>query len=81
MRVKYIVIDETAAVLTSGALTHADLARVAQGKPINGAGFCSVDETGDDPVVHVWGESIGLRIKSRPEDARFIKYIFSHDVI
>jgi len=40
----------------------------ARGEPIS-AGFFSI---GENPAISIWGKSISLKLKSRPEDAGII---------
>ena len=61
---KYILIENQfglpCAVMFSEAIQHSEMAK---GKKVLGAGFC-------DNLGHVWGESVSLDIKSKPEDAK-----------
>jgi len=81
MNVKYIIIDECFPVLFSYGITHSDVnifPRFGNGK-ITSAGFCSINscndfEDGKRTVnVTVWGESVSLGIKSKPQDAEIIR--------
>jgi hypothetical protein len=38
------------------------------------AGFCSIGtDDAEKPKVFVWGESVGLKLKSQPDDAIFLE--------
>jgi hypothetical protein len=62
---KYIIVEEKGLelpIIFNSILTHAD---VAGNKKVISAGFCQSDYEG---VYSVWGESVSLKIKSRPQD-------------
>jgi hypothetical protein len=57
------------AVVFPDVIDHRATARVFIEDSIVGAGFCFVDENN---IAQVYGESIGLDIKSNPSDAKFV---------
>jgi hypothetical protein len=76
---KYVIVEHEdmgipIPVLLPSVLEHKMAARAGrQGKAIS-AGFCAIDTaTG---VISVWGESVSLGIKSRPEDAEALRMWF-----
>lgn len=74
---KYVVgilAGDEAALVFSELLTHRDVARVFQ--RVISAGFCHYSES--DGCVKVYGESISLGIKSRPEDEIHVGQAMSH---
>lgn len=88
-RSKYIIIDTGSyalPVVFSELATHADVARALGAQDILGAGFCYIqvceikyndNDTGQEPRYVCYGESVSLKVKSRPEeDARILnKYL------
>lgn len=76
-RSKYIVGKfghlEYAIVFDEG-LTHSDMRPAFQHGEIISAGFCHYSTDG----VKVYGESISLRVASRPEDERLVGRAMSH---
>jgi len=78
MKVKYIILEDNSPILFGQTLTHKTVAD-AMGQKVNGAGFCSIDKSNitGDISVQVFGESISLNIKSKPEDSKLIKRLFA----
>lgn len=77
MKAKYIIIEHKALevpIVFSPILQHSE---VAGNKKVISAGFCRADEDG---VYSVWGESISLKVKSRPEDAEIINKYLEYDI-
>ena len=63
---KYIILNEMeieVAVLFDELLTHD---QVAGGRAAVSAGFCNAEGT-------AWGQSVGLRLKARPQDTAIIQ--------
>lgn len=74
---KYIVgnIDGmTCAVVFPETIPHVAVARVFDKGTILGAGFCHYGEDG----ASAYGESIGLNVASRPEDAVLLSRAMAH---
>ncbi len=72
----YDIIGSTfGALIASEVVPHAALSRLFVPNSIVGAGFFHVDSDG----VKVYGESTGLKIKSRPEDAIFVAKAVAHE--
>lgn len=73
-RSKYVILDQGVIVplVFSELINHLDVARCIGGQVV-GAGFCFIDEE----KYHCYGESISLKVVSRPdEDARILnKYL------
>lgn len=78
---KYVIIEERGLelpIVFSAVLTHKD--RVKETDKVISAGFCSCSpfrgSLSDAIAWTVWGESISLGVKSRPEDAdRIQRYL------
>lgn len=79
---KYIILELGGMVLPivfTDLLAHADVARplCAQRGEVIGAGFCYINECG---TYTCYGESVGLKVKSRPEDSdilnRYLGVVF-----
>lgn len=62
------IVDCISAVLFNCLVTHSDLANAFS--EIHGAGFFYLDK---ERKVHVYGESVSLSKKSRPEDVQWIE--------
>lgn len=77
MKLKYILTRTGAFALFSEVHTHADMARGMYGDIVS-AGFChlSVAYNDGNPEIkyrmNCYGESISLKLKSRPEDSDII---------
>lgn len=71
MKVKYVILDHSYPVLFGQYWEHTVARRL--GEPTS-AGFCEFawNPMKDGWNVRVWGESIGLTLKSHPEDAGLI---------
>lgn len=61
-----------AAIVIPETVTHSDVRCIFD--EVLSAGFCHYSS---DKVV-VYGESVSLRVKSRPEDARFVGRAMAH---
>ena len=78
MKVKYIIIDDCYPVIVSACHTHQEAARV-DGRKVTSAGFFSMtynDKTCEFEC-HPFGESVSLKIKSKPEDAWKLNRLFN----
>ena len=57
-------------------MLHSDIKRAFPNLTVVSAGFCSIDSVNPDyvdrPLVEVWGESVSLGVKSRPEDSEIL---------
>ena len=79
---KYIILDDGIGtpIVFSPLVQHY---KEAGGRPVVSAGFCDVHvkPDGDNQKIEwfVWGESISLRKKSRPEDAELINKFLRYD--
>ena len=80
MKLKYIVTKNNNFAIFSETSNHNDIARGLDGIPA-GAGFCTIGiDTpylnalrGNNSIsIHCYGQSISLKIKSRPEDEEII---------
>lgn len=77
MKLKYILTKTGAFVLFHPVTTHADMAKGLYGTPIS-AGFCHIQTKDfEEPMrstvsVECFGESISMKLKSRPEDGEII---------
>lgn len=58
------------AVCFHEAINHSDMKKLFVGEPL-GAGFFHIDQD----KVWVYGESVSLNLKSRPEDSRHISRV------
>jgi hypothetical protein len=70
---KYIIWDDgitKCAIVFNNHLTHQNMAFQLNIKPIS-AGFVRI--TGDFDLVEAYGESVSLKLKSRPEDGAIIQ--------
>jgi len=71
---KYIVIEENAtesAIIFPCWILHAN---IAGEKKVISAGKVEFELSGSTVVIYCYGESVGLKVKSRPkEDARLIE--------
>lgn len=79
MRKKYIIFDDIFPCLISDGTGHADMKML--GRIPTSAGFFSTSvnrETGKISV-NVFGESIGLKLKSDPEDAYLLERLLNND--
>jgi len=67
---KYIIVEDRGTGLESGIIFSEYLIHknVAGEQKVTAAGFCSLQ----DGVFVTWGESISLRVKSRPEDKQIL---------
>ena len=72
-KIKYIIYEDCFPVLFSEANKHSDF---RTGQEITSAGFCSVFFENEKICVKVYGESISLKLKSKPEDAELIERLF-----
>lgn len=64
-------------ILFPEAINHKDLAVGVFGdvKYVLGGGFCYIEECeGHATTATVYGDSVSLKIKSRPEDAYYLNY-------
>ena len=61
-------------VVFSPLITHKDV-RVGDAKVVS-AGFCDIDENGN---YFVWGESVSLEKKCRPQDVDLLNALLSLD--
>jgi hypothetical protein len=80
---KYIIWDDgltECAIVFNNHLTHADMVFKLRVEPIS-AGFVRFESNPQDPTVEAiaFGESISLRLKSRPEDSKIIQAILTPD--
>lgn len=77
MKIKYVVFGENHAVLVPNTMFHSDV-RCSEGRATS-AGFCAVqwDENECKFKADVWGESISLGLKSKPEDAFLVARVFN----
>ena len=75
-KLKYVMIDDIVPVLFSEMQQHSDFLHVGK---ITSAGFCYIDydEKSNQYKVTVHGESISLKIRSKPEDVRLIELILN----
>jgi hypothetical protein len=79
MKLKYILTKSGAFVIFHPVTAHNDMARGLYGEPIS-AGFCYIDITTPKPEeykaptlsIRCFGESISMKLKSRPEDSEII---------
>ncbi len=72
---KYIILyEEELPVLFNPIIQHSEIGIM---KRVISAGFCSRN---DDGTYSVWGESISLKVKSRPEDAKIIEKYLEYDL-
>ena len=73
---KYVIvsnIDGEHAILSDNVLIHNELFNPIH-KIVVSAGFVVIDIESDIlPIITVYGESLSLKLKSRPEDADIIK--------
>ncbi len=75
MIAKYILVEDNSFIpyvyIFSSIENHVDVfVRVASGKNLISAGFIDLS------IMQCYGESISLKVKSRPEDDDIIKSIF-----
>lgn len=78
---KYIIWDDglaDCAIVFNNHLNHANMASALNIVPIS-AGFVSFESTLNDGSIKVitFGESVSLKLKSRPEDVNLIKFTLS----
>jgi len=70
---KYVVIDFQIPLLFPDHVNHDFF---VGGKKATSAGFCRIYSEDGELKVSVYGESVRLRLKARPEDADLIKRMF-----
>ncbi len=80
-RCKYIMLDENTPILFPEHLTHDYVARKFDIDKVTSAAFFKVgvedfEKTFPSIEVSVFGESVSLKMKSKPEDAIWIKKMF-----
>ena len=51
----------------------------ADKEPISAGKFRISIDVNDKRIYHVWGESTGLKLQSRPEDADIIRHAFEFE--
>lgn len=74
---KYVVGEVSGimvAIVIPEVLSHSDLLPVFDQNTIRSAGFCFYLEAD----VQVYGDSFGLKVISRPDDAHFVGRAMSH---
>jgi hypothetical protein len=81
-KTKYVVglaraghVEQVVAIVFPEDMNHVDLGLAVFGSKnrIIGAGFCDVTEReGHATTMSVYGDSVSLRIKSRPEDVHYL---------
>ena len=77
---KYIILDnELETPIVFSPLLQRDA--VAAGKKVLSAGFCLLSSHGDGQIDtwSIWGESVSLKVKSRPEDEYILNNYLSYD--
>ena len=72
---KYVITDQNEAKIGKDIYLHSELTKELKGKVIK-AGHCRITE---DFSYHVWGESIGYGIQSRPEDADILNKLLPYN--
>lgn len=79
---KYVIVKDQYGteqpIVSSEIMGHADLADNCN---VVSAGFCRFNvggEYNDEVVASVWGESITLKKKSRPEDAALLELMLRY---
>lgn len=75
-RAKYIIVEKhgiEVPIVFCPILSHD---RVAGIRKVFGAGFCVIDDLNK---WNVWGESISLKVKSRPEDAEILNRLLCYN--
>lgn len=65
---KYVMVDHIFPIVFTEAHQH----RMFEKMNITSAGFCRVMEDEDGPRVVAYGESIGLKMKPAPQDAKIL---------
>jgi hypothetical protein len=79
VELKYVIFDGSMPVIFGGYFQHKEV----RAGEVTSAGFCSIREvpTPEDSMIctptmfsaEVWGESVGLGVKSDPHDAELIE--------
>ena len=75
MKLKYVLTEYNNFAIFSPGTNHNDIASKMHGKPIS-AGFCYITalekntEHISEPLINCFGESVSLKLKSRPEDSK-----------
>ena len=75
---KYVIFGKSGLempVVFSPLITHSDVS-ISGADEVIAAGFCEKDEAGQ---YYVWGESLTLKKKSRPQDAEIINRYLAYE--
>lgn len=87
MKLKYIIVNDSLPVLFGLYFQHIS---IRTNGTVTSAGFCSIAEVDTEPngigysekvfKAEVWGESVSLKVKSEPRDAKVIENMLnSHE--